>query len=169
MLRSRQSVNWNSYFSSRIHSMTNLHSDFKEFLELLNEKRVRYVIVGAYAVAVHGVPRNTQDLDVFISNDNQNVVRILEVLDAFGFKGMHSEKDFCSFGVQLGVAPVRIDLLSAIDGVTFEEAEQSAMDTLLDGIPIRVIGRQALIKNKRAAGRPKDLADVYTLEETTPQ
>lgn len=148
--------------------MNNLHKDFKEFLSLLNANKVRYVIVGAHALAVHSVPRNTQDLDVFVSNDDENITRVLKTLDEFGFAGMHTAEDFQTFGVQLGVAPVRIDLLSAISGVTFPEAEASGEEALLDGIPIRVIGRDMLIKNKLAAGRPKDLADVYTLEKTRP-
>lgn len=148
--------------------MNNLHNDFKEFLNLLNANKVRYVIVGAHALAVHSVPRNTQDLDVFISNDEENIARVLKTLDEFGFTGMHTAEDFQTFGVQLGVAPVRIDLLSAISGVTFLDAEASGQDTLLDGVPVRVIGRDMLIKNKLAAGRPKDLADVYTLEQTRP-
>jgi hypothetical protein len=79
---------------------------------------------------------------------------------------MHIAEDFQTFGVRLGVAPVRIDLLSAISGVTFLEAEASGQDAVIDGVPVRVIGRDMLIQNKRAAGRPKDLADVYTLEKT---
>jgi len=149
--------------------MNNLHNDFKEFLNLLNANKVRYVIVGAHALAVHSVPRNTQDLDVFISNDEENIERVLKTLDDFGFGGMHSPEDFQSFGVQLGVAPVRIDLLSAISGVEFPEAEASGEEALLDGIPVRMIGRDMLIQNKRSAGRPKDLADVYTLENTRPR
>jgi hypothetical protein len=124
------------------------------------------VIVGAHALALHGLPRNTQDIDVFVSDDAQNISLVLEVLESFGFGGMHTADDFTAFGVRLGTPPVCIDLLVKIDSVGFEEAEATAEHRVLDGIPVNIINRELLIRNKRGAGRPKDLADVYTLEQT---
>ena len=151
-----------------------LQPDFKEFLRLLLSHRVRFVIVGAHALAAHGKPRFTGDIDVFIEPTKANAARLLGALADFGFGsvGLRLE-DFTQPDriAQLGYPPVRIDLLTGISGVTFREAWKGRVATRLGGLDVAVLGVQEFVKNKRAAGRPKDLADVALLEEsqlTTP-
>ncbi|MEI6633020.1 MAG: hypothetical protein WCP22_04280 [Chlamydiota bacterium] len=145
-----------------------LHSDFREFLELLNAHRVEYIIVGAYALAFHGAPRFTGDIDIYIRPIPENSLKILSALADFGF-GSHdlTPGDFQSPGkvVQLGVPPVRIDLITALTGVTWEEAKAGEVAGTCGGVPVHFLGREQCIANKRAIGRRKDLADLEALGE----
>jgi hypothetical protein len=142
-------------------------SDYRELFELLNANRVEYVIVGAYALAFHGVPRHTGDVDIFVEPTPENAGRVLESLKAFGFGSVGlGVNDFLEDQVvQLGVPPLRIDFLTAIEGVTWEEAMASRLKSNYGNVPIWYLGRDALIKNKRATGRPQDLTDVIALEK----
>jgi len=145
-----------------------IEPDFKELLVLLNSHHAEYLLVGAYALAFHGAPRFTGDLDIFINPDALNSENIMAALKDFGFGGVGlSAADFQKpeQGVQLGVPPVRIDLVTGITGVTWSEAVSECVDADLDGVPVRFIGRRQLVKNKRAAGRQKDLADLEALGE----
>ena len=147
-----------------------LEQDLREFVELLNSRNVEYIVVGAHALAFHGHPRYTGDLDLLVRPSLENARRVVEVLAAFGFGSFGlSEGDFAEQDriVQLGYPPNRIDLLTSISGVTFDEAWQTREPSTLDGIPVSFIGRQAFVRNKTASGRLKDAADVEALGEST--
>ena len=143
-----------------------LNNDLREFVALLNSNRVEYLIVGAFAVAHHGFPRYTGDLDILVRPSADNARRTMEALTQFGFGalGIRSE-DIESPGkvVQLGVPPNRVDLLTSISGLTFEEASASRVESELDGMAAYFIGRSALIRNKESTGRAKDLGDAEEL------
>ncbi len=141
------------------------NDDFADFVAALCAEAVDFVIVGAHALAVHGVPRATGDLDVFVRPTPDNADRLMLALRRFGAPlQAHGvvASDFCSPGTvyQLGLPPRRIDILTAISGVEFDAA--SASRVLVDALPF--LGRAALLTNKRASGRPKDLVDVELLE-----
>ncbi len=143
-------------------------SDFKELLELLNSHEVDYIIVGAYALALHGHPRFTGDLDIYIKPDSQNALQILSTLKEFGFGSLElEEKDFTELHqvIQLGMPPVRIDLLTSLTGLTWDEAVAGQLKGNLDGVPVLFLGKAEYVRNKRALGRHKDIADAKTLEE----
>jgi len=143
-----------------------LPKDFREFIELLNSASVKYVIVGGWAVAYHGHPRYTGDIDFFVEASPDNARRIVNVLRRFGFAGLGlTEQDFVQSDrvVQLGVPPRRIDLVTGISGVPFEEAWSSKLAATLDGLPVYVVSQEVLLKNKAAAGRPQDQADIAEL------
>jgi hypothetical protein len=142
--------------------------DFKELLELLNAHSVEFVIVGGYALAFHGAPRYTGDLDVFVKPDESNAANVLKALDSFGFGFMgFTIEDFSKPGkvAQLGYPPVRIDIITSITGVSWEDACSNAMESNYGDVPVKFLGKKELIANKRAVGRHKDLADVEALGE----
>ncbi|MDD5678766.1 MAG: hypothetical protein PHW60_12385 [Kiritimatiellae bacterium] len=144
--------------------------DFRDLLALLNAHKVEYLIVGGYALAFHGAPRFTGDLDIFVRPDSNNAQRVLDALAAFGFRFPNlTARDFQDPNkvVQLGVPPVRIDLITSISGVSWEEAEASKEPGIFGNVPVCYIGRQQYLANKRAAGRKKDLADIEALGENT--
>jgi hypothetical protein len=144
-----------------------LSKDWREFLELLNSRGVDYIIVGAHSLALHGRPRYTGDLDILVRSTPENARVLVDILNEFGFAQSGFEQaDFLKPEqlIQLGRAPTRIDLLTSISGVSGEEAFASKVSAELDGIPVFVLGKDALIRNKRATGRPQDLADLATLE-----
>jgi predicted nucleotidyltransferase len=144
-----------------------LSSDLREFLELLNSRGVDYVIVGAHSLAFHALPRYTGDLDILIGTTPENAQKIVDLLHRFGFSPSHFQTaDFTEPDqvIQLGRPPNRIDLLTGITGVTSDEAFETKVEAILDGIPVFVLSREALLKNKRAVGRPQDLADIDALE-----
>jgi hypothetical protein len=143
-----------------------LSSDLREFVALLNSRGVDYLIVGAYSLAYHARPRFTGDLDLLIRPTPENAAKITTVLNEFGFANLGvTESDFLIPDqiVQLGRVPNRIDLLTSITGVDTEEAFSTGLTTELDGIPVSVLSKALLIANKRAKGRPQDLADLDEL------
>ncbi len=143
--------------------MIQLPPDFKELLLALNAAGVEYLIVGAYALAAYGRPRYTGDLDIWLAASPQNAIRVMNALGAYGvLPGGLSADDFAAAGqvIQLGYPPLRIDFLTSIDGVDFAGACARAPLMDLDGVQARVIGASDLITNKRATGRPRDLADI---------
>lgn len=143
-----------------------LQRDLREFIELLNSTKARYVIVGGYAVAYHGHPRFTGDIDLLVESSPENATALVQVLRSFGFGELGVQAgDFLSPDsvVQLGVPPNRIDLLTSISGVDFADVWSSRVDAQLDGLPVCFISKDLLLQNKRAAGRAKDLADVSQL------
>ncbi|MCB0739214.1 MAG: nucleotidyltransferase [Bacteroidetes bacterium] len=145
-----------------------LNQDFKEFIKLLEEHEVRYMLVGGYATAYYGYPRFTQDIDFWIWTDSENAKKIKRVLIEFGFSSLSlSESDFETSKniIQLGYPPNRIDLLTSIDGVDFEMAYPNHELFESEGLRIKFIGLEDLIKNKKATGRLQDLADVEMLEK----
>jgi hypothetical protein len=145
-----------------------LQKDLREFIALLNSTAVNYMVVGGHAVAFHGFPRFTGDIDFFIESSPDNAQRVAAVLAQFGFGGLGlTANDFLEAGtvVQLGRPPHRIDLLTSIDGVSFGEAWDNRTVAEMDGISLVFIGKRDLIANKRASGRPQDLADLARLEK----
>jgi hypothetical protein len=145
-----------------------IRTDFKELLELFNQHKVEYLIVGGYALAFHGAPRFTRDIDLFVRPTNDNAMRILGALDEFGFGSLAlSPDDFTTPGrvVQLGVAPIRIDIVTKITGVPWDRAEAGKVLGTYGDVPVFFIGRDDFIANKRATGRAKDAADVEALGE----
>jgi hypothetical protein len=146
----------------------NIQPDFEEFLRLLEKNRVRYLIVGGYAVAFHGYPRFTRDIDIFFLDSDENITSVIDTLVEFGFDRNRLDRSiFSSKGnvIQFGVEPVRIDLLNQIDGITFEEAEANAVFGHYGSVKVRFIGKTDLIRNKNATSRLKDKADVDELKE----
>jgi hypothetical protein len=151
-----------------------LHRDFRELLESFNAHGVEYVLVGAYALAFHGAPRYTGDLDLFVRPVPENARRIIAALGDFGFGSLGlTVEDFTAPDrvVQLGVPPVRVDLVTSLTGVSWDEVWSARTDMSADGIRIAVINRAAFVKNKRATGRPKDLVDAGLIDtdEGTPR
>lgn len=143
-----------------------LGPDFSEFVEFCEREGVRYLIVGGFAVGVHGHVRYTKDLDVWIEPTSKNAARVLHVLDEFGFGSLGlTEADFTEPGnvVQLGYQPNRLDLLTQPTGVTFADCWEGRVRVDLGSVTANVIGFDDLISNKRASGRLRDLADVDDL------
>jgi hypothetical protein len=144
-----------------------LNPDFRDMLSALSAEGVEFLLVGAYALAAHGAPRATGDLDIWVRPAPDNARKIMRALTAFGAPMTDiAEEDFArpDTVVQLGVAPRRIDILTGIDGVTFDDAWPNRVRLAMEGIDIEVIGREDFIRNKTASGRPQDLADVARLE-----
>ena len=145
-----------------------LNSDFRDILSAFCEEKVEFMLVGAYAVAAHGLPRATGDIDLWIKCSEKNVERVWAAIMNFGAPLANiSKQDFITRGnvVQIGVTPRRIDILTQITGVEYEEAEQQSITIEIEGIAIPVIGLAHLVQNKSAVGRPQDKADVARLQE----
>ncbi len=145
-----------------------IQRDFKELLALLNAHKVEYVVVGGYALAFHGVPRYTGDLDIFINVESHNAQKIVNALDEFGFGSLGlSKEDFSSPDtvIQLGVAPVRVDIITSLTGVSWTDAYSHRLTGRYDDLPVFFIDRGDLIKNKKSLGRHRDLADIESLGE----
>jgi hypothetical protein len=146
--------------------LANLQADLREFIALLSSHEVEYVVVGGHAVAFHGHPRFTGDMDFLVRPTPENARRVLAVLDDFGFGTIGvSEGDLTTPGrvVQLGHPPNRIDILTSISGVDFDAAWASRIETEMAGQRVRMIGWSELLQNKRASGRQQDLVDVAKL------
>jgi Nucleotidyl transferase of unknown function (DUF2204) len=144
-----------------------LNNDLREFLELLNSRRVDYVIVGAHSLAFHGRPRYTGDLDILVTPDSENAAKLVVLLNEFGFgEAGFKESDFTQGSqiIQLGRAPNRIDLLTSLTGVANADAFADKVAAEIDGVSVYVLSKPNLILNKRAVGRPQDLADLAELE-----
>ncbi|OCQ98030.1 hypothetical protein AMR42_04185 [Limnothrix sp. PR1529] len=143
-----------------------LNPDFREFIECLNANQVRYLVVGGYAVAFHGHPRYTKDLDIWIQPTLENAQKVIQALAAFGFASLNLvASDFAQSDqvVQLGYPPNRIDLITSPDGVDFETCYQSKIESDLDGLKIYWIDLENLRLNKKVSGRSQDLADLESL------
>ena len=144
--------------------------DFREFLGLLNKNRVRYLIVGGYALAYHSKPRFTGDIDIWIETNEENAEKVLNALKEFGFGELDITKgDFMNIGqiLQLGFAPNRIDIITSIDGVDFQDAWENRIEGNFgsNGIKVFFISRADFIKNKKSTGRKKDLNDIDWMME----
>jgi len=140
--------------------------DFKELLALFNAHEVDCLLVGAYALAYYGAPRYTGDLDIYVRPDRENAVRVLKALDAFGFGGLAVTIEDLAVPdkiVQLGYPPVRIILVTPHTGVTWDEAAAGRVKAAYGDVPVSYLGRNELIRNKRALGRKKDIADIEAL------
>lgn len=147
-----------------------LNKDYKDMLQCLLEEKVRFLLVGAYALAVHGFPRATKDIDFFVWATPENAANLVGALARFGapLDGI-SESDFSTPGIvfQIGNSPRRIDILTNISGIEFEQAYANRKNVFLEGLEIPVISLSDLIANKRATGRTQDLADVEKLESAS--
>ncbi|MFW5728604.1 MAG: nucleotidyltransferase [Spirochaetota bacterium] len=146
--------------------MARIPNDFLEFFALLNAHSVKFAVVGGYAVAYHGFPRFTGDIDVIVGSDEENARSIMTALEELGFSEMGlSVQDFIQpdHVVQLGVPPMRIDILTNIDGVTFDQVWDQRVDVQIENVLVHFINRELLVRNKRASGRTKDLADLESL------
>lgn len=145
---------------------TRLPADFREFLRLLKAHEVRYLVVGGYAVAYHGYPRATQDLDVWVSTDRSNADRVSSTIKEFGFspdltaEQLISETDNV---IRMGHPPMRIDILTAVTGVKFDQCYESRIVDTIDGVEVNLISLRDLKRNKQASGRHRDLDDLEKL------
>jgi predicted nucleotidyltransferase len=146
-----------------------LEKDFEDFVKLLNKHKVKYMVVGGYALALHGRPRHTGDLDIWIKISEDNAMRLLKVVNEFGMSALGLEKeDFLKPGyiTQIGYPPLRIDILNNIDGVTFEEAADRIQKLQVDkSFTIYYIGLTDFLDNKQASGRKQDLADIKEIKK----
>ena len=145
-----------------------MNKDFRDMLSALSDEDAEFLVVGAYALAAHGIPRATGDIDLWIRPSHENAKRVWGALKRFRAPlGELTVEDLTADDIvfQIGVAPRRIDILTSITGVAFEEAWQDRMQVDIEGVPLAVISRDHLLLNKRATGRPKDMADVAWLEE----
>jgi hypothetical protein len=145
-----------------------LSKDLREFIECLNSNKVDYLIVGALAVSWHGYPRYSADVDFLVRPTGTNANRVLKAIREFGFGSLAlSIADLETPGkvIQLGYEPNRIDLITSVTGVTFDEAWQTRSVGEVDGLPVQFIGREALIRNKESTGRGKDRIDAEELRK----
>ena len=144
-----------------------LHQDFKEFIRLLNDNQVRYLVVGGYAVALHGYPRYTKDIDLWVEIAPENSSKIIHALDQFGFGSLGLKmEDFLELDtiIQLGYPPNRIDLMTTLPGIDFETCYEAKIQVEIDEIIVNFIDLENLKKNKKASGRNQDLADLENLD-----
>jgi len=149
-----------------------LNNDYKEMLQCLNAEGVEYLLVGAYALAAHGFPRATMDIDIWIKPSPTNAKAVWKALERFGAPLQQvSIEDFQSEDIifQIGVAPRRIDIITGVSALNFDETLKKAEEVIIEGVKIFIPSVADLITNKRATGRTKDLADVETLETLTKQ
>jgi hypothetical protein len=147
---------------------SSMNRDFVEMLSALRDAGVEYLVVGAHALAAHGRPRATGDLDLWVRPSAANAERVWAALKRFGApldQIQPSDLTTDDLVFQIGVAPARIDIMTGVSGLTFDEAWPERLTVPIGELVVPVIGRDALIRNKRAAGRPRDLADIAELEE----
>lgn len=145
-----------------------LDPDFEDFVSLLNKHNVKYMVVGGYALAFHGKPRHTGDLDIWIEANEYNAEKLITVIAEFGMASLGlTKEDFLEQGAvtQIGYPPLRIDILNEIDGVFFIEAYPNKSIIDVDGLPVNYIGLDDLIKNKETTGRLRDISDVSELSK----
>lgn len=146
-----------------------LPNDFKEFLKLLEDHNVEYLLIGGYAVGYYGYPRTTADIDIWIAIQPDTALKMVRVFHAFGMQSPEiTEELFKTAGniIRMGIAPVRIEVLNEIDGVTFSDCYERVEQVEIDGVSINLISLADLRKNKKASGRYKDLDDLEHLPET---
>ena len=148
--------------------MIRIPQDFKELLKLLNSKKIEYLVIGGYAVAFHGHPRATGDLDIWIAISEDNSHKIVEALKEFGFDVPDLKNEIFlekNKNIRMGEEPLRIEILTSIDGVEFNECYKNKKIVTIDDIEINFISLQDLKKNKKASGRLQDLADIENIEK----
>ena len=145
-----------------------LPSDFREFIECLNAREVEYILLGGYAVVAYGHVRTTGDIDFWVNPTEENAQRVIKARSDFGFRFSNlTTLDFTTSDhvVQLGYPPLRIDIMTSTSGLIFDEAYSRRNDMQIDGLQVKVIGLDDLKKNKREAGRKKDLGDLENLPD----
>lgn len=149
-------------------NMDQMNPDFLEFIALLERNHVDYLVVGGYAVALHGFPRYTGDLDFFVAVNERNAAGLLNVFNDFGFGDIGlRQADFLEpdFVIEIGREPRKIQVLTGIDGVTFGDCYERRVEHAVGSMMVKFIGKDDLIRNKKASARPKDLIDAEQLEE----
>jgi hypothetical protein len=149
--------------------MIALHPDFREFLQLLNARQVEYLLIGGYAAALHGHVRFTQDIDIWVYTSPANVEKAILALEDFGLPQADEFREILQKEMRvigMGVPPVRIEVVTTISGVTFEECYKNRLSVDIDGLSVPYISLSDLRKNKLASGRSKDLADLEALPES---
>ena len=148
--------------------MDKLNQDFLDFIGLLEEEKVEYLVIGGYAVGVHGFPRYTGDINFFVAIGEENAGRLLRVFEKFGFGDIGiTRADFLKQDhvVEIGREPRKIQVLTGVDGVKFDECATRKVEIVFGGVRVKFIGKEDLIRNKAASGRPKDRIDVEELEK----
>jgi hypothetical protein len=143
-----------------------LPQDFKEFFQSFSQHEVEYLLVGGYAVGYHGYPRATMDIDIWVASNPENARRIVAALEDFGFGGQVLTEELFLEGdqvIRMGLPPMRIEILTSISGVEFQDAYDQRIEDVLDGVPVKLISLHHLKANKVAAARAKDLADLEEL------
>ncbi|NOQ21115.1 MAG: hypothetical protein GQ565_00500 [Candidatus Aegiribacteria sp.] len=145
--------------------MKQLPEDFKEFIEFLNDHKVHYLLLGGWAVGLYGNPRATKDIDFLIATDDENIRRLQQALLAFGAPTVEN-KVFQKKGnvFRMGRTPIQIDIINEADGISFNECYEHRNIIRIDDIDIATISKDDLIKNKKASGRHRDLADIESIE-----
>ncbi len=149
-------------------SKVKLEDDFIEFLRLCNKHNLQYLVIGGYAVSIHGYPRATKDLDVCIKMSDENAEKMVQVIDEFGFGSLKLTKDDFlknDFITQLGQEPIRIDILNDLSGVAFDDAWEKRKKIIYETVSVDFIGYNELLKVKADSGRPQDIADIKKLKE----
>ncbi|VGO12304.1 hypothetical protein PDESU_00855 [Pontiella desulfatans] len=145
-----------------------LNDDYRDILQALNDERVEFILVGAYALAAHGYPRATMDIDLWVCPSETNALAVLRALNRFGapLHGLTAE-DLCKDDTvfQIGIAPCRIDIITGATGLAFKAASANCKPCEIDGIPLKILSLDDLIANKSATGRPKDAVDVIELKK----
>ncbi len=142
--------------------------DFRDFLQLLNEHEVEYLLIGGYAVGYHGFPRTTLDMDVWVAISPDNATKMVNVMIGFGFEPEAVSPEFFINAkgiIRMGVPPLRLEVLKEIDGVEFKECYDRRIVENLDGVEVSIISLRDLRKNKEASGRPKDVVDLENLPD----
>ena len=147
-------------------AMSILPPDFRDFLKLLNSRKIKYLLIGGYAVGYYGYPRATADMDIWIAISKENAKKITGAIRDFGMKTPDlTESIFLKPGkiIRMGYPPIRIEVLTEISGVNFEQCYTRCKETKIDGIKVKIISFKDLLKNKKASGRHKDLNDLENL------
>jgi len=147
--------------------MIEFPKDFKEFLQLLNLNKIEYLVIGGYAVGYHGYPRATGDLDIWIAINEQTAMKMVEVLKKFGFNPPELQKELFlkeQKVIRMGVPPMRLEILTSIDGVTFKTCFNNRIIANFGDFKVNFISKGDLLINKRASGRPQDLVDFDKLQ-----
>jgi len=148
--------------------LNNLEKDFLDFISLCNQYNVKYLVIGGYAVGIHGYPRLTKDLDISVQISEDNAEKVVQVINDFGLGSLRLKKDDflkANFVTQLGYEPVRIDILNDLDAVSFEDAWKNKKVVTMFDVPINFIGLDELIIIKEKAGRKQDIADIDKLKK----
>ena len=148
--------------------MIEFPKDFKEFLQLLNSKKVEYLVIGGYAVGYHGYPRATGDMDVWIALNEKNALKIVNALKEFGFDIPELKKEMFLKEekiIRMGVPPMRLEIITTIDGVDFRKCFKDRVIADFESLQVNFISKEDLLINKRASGRPKDLVDYSKLQK----
>jgi hypothetical protein len=157
---------WSKLGRNTTAGSTMLNPDSKEFIQLLNDNQARYLVVGGYAVALHGYPRYTKDIDIWIDPTPDNASKVIRALDQFGFGSLGlKSSDFLETDqiIQLGYPPNRIDLMTSLPGVDFDSCYAVKVEVTINKVVVNFIDLENLLKNKKSAGRSQDLADIENL------